>query len=63
MVKVLIIMHHIALCTPYITHFDVAHILHIRVDRVEPKTKNQVEQIQWVFGDSQASSCENIDIA
>jgi hypothetical protein len=63
MVKVLIIMHHIALCTPCITHFDIAYLLHIRVDRVEPKTENQAEQIQWVFGDSQASRCENTDIA
>jgi hypothetical protein len=62
MVKVLIIMHHIALCTPCIAYFAVAHLLHIRVDHVEPKTKNQAEQVQWVFGDSQASSGEDANI-
>jgi hypothetical protein len=55
-------MHHIALCTPCITHFNCDHLLHIRVDHVEPKTKNQVEQVQWAFGDPQASSCEEARI-
>jgi hypothetical protein len=51
MVKVLIIMYHIALCTSCIAHFDVAHLLHIWVDHVEPRTENQVEQVQCVFRD------------
>jgi hypothetical protein len=49
MFKLLLCMHHIALCTPYIAHFNYDHLLHIRVDHVEPKTENQAEQIQWVF--------------
>jgi hypothetical protein len=57
------IMHHIALCTPCNALRNYGHLLHIRVDHVEPKTENQVEQVQWVFGDSQASSYEDTDIA
>jgi hypothetical protein len=56
------IMHHIVLCTPYIALFNCGHRLHIRVDHVEPKMKNQVEQVQWVFEDPQVSSCEDTDI-
>jgi hypothetical protein len=59
----LLIMHHIALCTPYIALFNCGHFLHIRVDHMEPKTENQTEQVQWVFGDPQASSCEDTNIA
>jgi hypothetical protein len=55
-------MHHIALCTPCIALFNCDHLLHIRVDHVEPKTKNQTEQVQWVFGGPQASSCEEANI-
>jgi hypothetical protein len=33
------------------------------IDHVETKTENQAEQVQWVFGDPQASSCEDTDIA
>jgi hypothetical protein len=63
MVRILMIMHHIARGTPCIALFNCGHLLHIRVDHVEPKTKNQAEQVQWVFIDPQASSCENTDIA
>jgi hypothetical protein len=59
----LLIMHHIILCTPYITLFNCGHVLHIRVDHVETKTENQAEQVQWMFRDPQASSCEDTDIA
>jgi hypothetical protein len=59
----LLIMHHIALCTLCITLFDCGHLLHIRVDHVEPRTEDQVEQVQWVFGDLQASSVEDTNIA
>jgi hypothetical protein len=59
----LLIMHHIVLCTPCIALFNCGHLLHIRVDHVEPKTENQAEQVQWVFRDPQASSCKDIDIA
>jgi hypothetical protein len=55
-------MHHIALCTPYIVHFNIAHLLHIRVDHAEPKTEIKAEQVQWVFRGPQALSCEDANI-
>jgi hypothetical protein len=37
---------------PHALHYyNCDHLLYIRVDHVEPKTKNQVEQVQWVFED------------
>jgi hypothetical protein len=36
--------------------------MHIRVDHAEPKTKIQAEQVQWVFGGPQVSSCEDVNI-
>jgi hypothetical protein len=63
MINMLFIMHHIALCTPCIALFNYDHLLHIRVDHMEPKMKNRAEQVQWVFGDPQAPSCEDTDIA
>jgi hypothetical protein len=59
----LLTMQHIAFCTPCIALLDSGHLLHIRVDHVELKTKNQAEQVQWVFGDPHTSSCEDTDIA
>jgi hypothetical protein len=56
-------MHHIVLFTPCIALFNCGHLLHIQVDHVETKTKHQAEQVQWVFRDPQASSCEDTDIA
>jgi hypothetical protein len=56
-------MYHIALFTPCITLFNCDYLLYIRVDCVEPKTKDQAEQVQWMFGDSQASSYEDTNIA
>jgi hypothetical protein len=32
------------------------------IDHVEPKTKIQVEQVQWVFRGPQASSYEDVNI-
>jgi hypothetical protein len=55
-------MHHIALCMQCIAHFKCGHILHIRVDHIEPKTENQAEQVQWAFKGPQASSCEKANI-
>jgi hypothetical protein len=37
-------MHHIALYTPCIAHFNVAHLSNVQVDHAELKTKIQVEQ-------------------
>jgi hypothetical protein len=48
MLRLLLFMHHIALCTPYIAHFNVAHLLHMRVDHAEPNIEIQVEQAPWV---------------
>jgi hypothetical protein len=56
-------MHHIVLYTPCIALFNCGHLLYILVDHGETKTKNQAEQVQWVFGDSQASTCKDTDIA
>jgi hypothetical protein len=39
-------MPHIALCTPYIVHFNIAHLLHIWVDHMEPKAEIKAEQVQ-----------------
>jgi hypothetical protein len=63
MVKILLSMHRIVLCTPCIILFNCDHLLHIRVDHVEPKAENQAKQVQWMFRDPQASSCEDTDIA
>jgi hypothetical protein len=63
MINMLLIMHYIALCTTCIALFNYGHLLLIRVDHVEPKTENQAEQVQCVFGDPQASSYENTTIA
>jgi hypothetical protein len=59
----LLIIQHNALCTPCIALFNCGHLLHIRVDHVEPKTENQAEQVQCVFEDPQTSSCEGTNIA
>jgi hypothetical protein len=55
-------MHHIALCTPCISHSNVAYLLHMRVDHVEPESEFQAEQGQWTFGGPQASSSEETNI-
>jgi hypothetical protein len=63
MVKVLIIMHHIALCTPCITLVNGGHVLHMRVDHAEPESEFHAKQVQWAFGGPQASSGEDTNIA
>jgi hypothetical protein len=55
-------MHLITLCIPCIALVNCGHLLHMRLDHVEPKMEIQVGQVQWVFGGSQASSCENTNI-
>jgi hypothetical protein len=45
MVKVLMIMHHIALCTLCIALVNGDHLLHMRVDHAEPKAEVQKEQV------------------
>jgi hypothetical protein len=56
-------MHHITLCTPYITLVNCGHLLHMRVDHAEPKMEFQAEQIQWAFGGPQASNVVDANIA
>jgi hypothetical protein len=56
------IMHHIALCTPHTLHYLIVAIFSYALDHAEPKTKIQVEQVQWVFRGPQASSCEDANI-
>jgi hypothetical protein len=41
---------------------DGGHLLHMWVDHVESKSEVQAEQVQWVFGGPQASSCEDANI-
>jgi hypothetical protein len=55
--------HDFTLCTSCIALFNCGHLLHIHVDHVEPKTDIQPEQVQWVFGDLQATICEDTNIA
>jgi hypothetical protein len=62
MVKVLMIMHHIVLCILGIDLVSGGHHLHLWVDHAEPKSEFQAEQVEWVFGGPQASSCEKANI-
>jgi hypothetical protein len=59
----LLVMYHIAIYIPCITLFNFGQLLHIRVDHVEPMTEDQVEQVQLMFGDLQALSCDDTNIA
>jgi hypothetical protein len=58
----LLIMHHITVCTPCITLVNCGHLLHIRVDHVEPELKFKAEQVRWVFGGPQAPSVIDANI-
>ncbi len=62
MVKLLMIMHHIALCTPCIALVNGGHLLHMRVDHAEPESEFQADQVQWTFGGPKASSYEDANI-
>jgi hypothetical protein len=43
MVKVPMIMYHIALCIPCIALVNGGHLLHMRVDHTEPEAEVQKE--------------------
>jgi hypothetical protein len=46
----LLIMHHIVLCTTCITLLNYGNLLHIQVDYAKPKMEVQAEQeVQLVF--------------
>jgi hypothetical protein len=62
MLRLLLFMHHIALCTPCIALFNCGHLLHIRVDHVEPKSKIQGSK-SVRCGGPQATSCVDANIA
>jgi hypothetical protein len=62
MVKMLMIMHHIALYTSCIALFNCGHLLHIQVDHAEAESEFQAEQVRRVFRGPQASSCEDASI-
>jgi hypothetical protein len=63
MSMMLMLMHHIALCTPCIALFNCGHLLHMRVDHVEPKSEIQVERVQKEYDGPQAPSCMNTNLA
>jgi hypothetical protein len=46
MVKMLMIMQHITLCTPCITLFNCDHLFAYTLDPAESKSEIQVEQAQ-----------------
>jgi hypothetical protein len=54
--KMLMIMHPITFCTPCIALVNGGHLLHMRVDHMEPESKFQAEQVQWAFEGPQAPS-------
>jgi hypothetical protein len=56
------IMHQITLCTLCTVLFNCCHLLHIRVDHAEPKSRFQVVQVQWVFGGPEALSSDDANI-
>jgi hypothetical protein len=56
-------MHHVALCTPYIALVNGGHLLHMRVDHVEPKSEiSSGVSAQRVCG-PQASNDEDTNLA
>jgi hypothetical protein len=55
-------MHHIALCTLCIALVNHCHLLHMRVDHAELKTKIRAEQVQKEYGGPRASSYEEANI-
>jgi hypothetical protein len=62
MVKVLMIMHHISLCTPCIALVNCDHYFAYALDHVETKTEIQTMQVQWRIGVPQASSEEDSNL-
>jgi hypothetical protein len=63
MVKVLMIMHHISLCSPCIALVIGGQLFLMRVDHAELESEFQVKQVQWAFGGPQASSGKDNNLA
>jgi hypothetical protein len=57
-----LLMHHIILCTPCIALVNYGHLLHMWVDHAEPKSEVQAERVQKEYDGTQASSCEDTNI-
>jgi hypothetical protein len=55
-------MHHITFCTPCITIFNYDHLLHMRVDHVEPKSGIQMGQVQKEYDGPQMLSCMDTNL-
>jgi hypothetical protein len=55
-------MRHIALYTTCIALVNGGHLLHIRVDHMNPGSEFQAKQVQWTFGCPQTSSCDDANI-
>jgi hypothetical protein len=62
MSRMLLCVHHVALCTTCTAIFNHAHLLHIWVDHVELKSKIQAEQVQKEYDGPQAPSYEDANI-
>jgi hypothetical protein len=41
---------------------NCGHLLHMRIDHAESESEFQAEQVRWVFGGPQVSSCEDANI-
>jgi hypothetical protein len=63
MVKMLMIMHHIALCIPCIALCNCGHLLHMRADHMEQKSEIQAELVQKEYDSSQAPSYMNTNLS
>jgi hypothetical protein len=63
MSKTLLFMHHNAFCTSCIVLVYDSHLLHMQVGHTKPESEFQAEQVRWVFGGPQASSCEDTNLA
>jgi hypothetical protein len=57
-----LIIYYIVFCITCITLFNCGYFLYIWIDHTELESENQAEQVQWVFGGPQASSCDDANI-
>jgi hypothetical protein len=63
MVKMLMIMHHITLCTPCIALCNCGHLLHMWVDHAEQKSEIQAELVQKEYDGPQAPNYRDTNLA
>jgi hypothetical protein len=57
MIRLLLSMHHIALCAPCIALFNCGYLLHMRIDHAEQKSEIQAERVQMEYDGPQAPRC------